>query len=764
VTSFIAAKEDLLLVARCSGGMSDKSSSSRVLDRQALGAFVLYLGLSFVFFGRGLIGHFSTWYIGRGPDSAAFIWFLDWWAYAATHHVNPFLTKLLFAPAGVNLAWATTVPLAGWLFVPITCAFGPVVTYNLLCLLAPALAGWAAFVMCRWITHSYWPAIAGGWVFGFSTYLVAALQTHVHDALVFPIPLAVWLVLRRRTGGIAIRRFVLVLAILIAVQFLLFPEVAASATLIGVIAFALAVSLTDDSARRGLFALVPEIGAAYAIAAIILSPYLYFMFAFGHPAESVFDPTLLGADLLSFFIPTSVVEVGRPALFGLVSRTYMATLTEIGSYIAWPLIAICALFAKARFREPVGRTLIELLLIVCVFALGARVVIAGHPTLAAPWALLLKLPLMNKIVPVRLMVYVFLALAIIVAMWLSSGDARPRLRWGLGLALVAFMLPNLSAGYWKVPFVIPSFFSTGQYRQYLSPGETVMVLPNPIYGDGIQWQVATGMYFRLAGGYIGISPLAPPDYARWPIMAALYDVAGVPDAGEQLKALLAHERVTAIIVSPLKYRFVQRFGGKWTSATWLHDSLTEPERASLRDLLSTLGVQPLEVGGVTLYRIPPERLAPYLHVTALAMQQRYVRARFEVLLGAAQNYLAGGGSLAMLDSHKRQVVSAGPRWFGGSGFPELNPNKMFQVQWALGQWHPGLVAVGVEGSCEALQPLIAQYGPDSTGVYFPFPRKLAAPPSAKRSQNSTPALMVMEFTRAGLARAAARVARSGVPP
>ena len=239
------------------------------------------------------------------------------------------------------------------------------------------------------------------------------------------------------------------------------------------------------------------------------------------------------------------------------------------------------------------------------------------------------------------------------------------------------------------------------------------------------------MYFRLAGGYIGISPLAPPDYARWPIMAALYDVAGVPDAGEQLKALLAHERVTAIIVSPLKYRFVQRFGGKWTSATWLHDSLTEPECAALRDLLSTLGVQPLEVGGVTLYRIPPERLAPYLHVTALEMQQRYARARFEVLLGAAQNYLAGGGDLATLDSHKQQVVSAGTRWFGGSGFPTLNPNKMFLVQWALGQWHPGLVAIGVEGSYEALQPLIAQYGSDSTAVYFPFPRKLAATAARK---------------------------------
>lgn len=291
-----------------------------------------------------------------------------------------------------------------------------------------------------------------------------------------------------------------------------------------------------------------------------------------------------------------------------------------------------------------------------------------------------------------------------------------------------------------------------------------MVLPGMIWGDSMQWQVATGMYFRLAGGYIGLSPLAPPEYARWPIMAALYGAAGVPDVGEQLKALLAHEEVASIIVGPLKYRFVDRYEGHWTAATWLHTPLTGSERGALRDLLSTLGVQPLEVGGVTLYRIPPERLAPYLQMTALEMQQRYARARFEALLGTAENYLAGGGDLATLDAHKQQLVSAGPRWFGGSGFPTLNPNKMFQVQWALGQWHPGLVAIGVEGSYEALQPLIAQYSPDSTGVYFPFPRKLAATPPARRSADSTPALMVMEFTRAGLASAAARVARAGVPP
>jgi hypothetical protein len=745
--------------------MHDANSNSRAVDREALGALFFYSVLSFLFFGRGLVGHFSTWYIGRGPDSPQLIWFLAWWAYAIAHRINPFATKLLFAPVGASLAWATIVPLAALAALPITWSLGPVAAYNVLCLLAPALAGWSAFVLCRWITHSYWPSIAGGWVFGFSSYIAAALLTHLDVALVFPVPLAVWLVLRRLHDDLAPVRFVAGLAILIAAQFLFFAEVAASATFAGAIAFALAVAFTDANTRRRLWGFVPLIGAAYAIAAIIVSPYPYYMFAFGHAVGSVLDPTLLGADLVSFLIPTAINELGRPVLLGAISSTYLATLAETTSYLALPLIAIAVLFASARFREPVGRILIELLVILCVLALGSRVVIAGHPTIAAPWTLLLKFPLLNKIVPIRLMAYAALALAIIVAMWLASADVRPSHRWVLGAALVPFMLPNLSARFWKAPFDIPPFFSTGLYRQYLAPDEIVMGLPNPIYGDGMQWQLATNMFFRLAGGYIGLAPLASPEYARWPIMAALYDVAGVPDAGDQLKALLAHEQVAAIIVGPQKYWLSKSENGRPTAATWMRTPPSEQDRAALRDLLSTLGVQPLKVGGVALYRIPPARLAPYLHVTALEMQQRYARARFEVLLGAADKYLAGGGKPETLNTQKPQLVSTAPRWFGGPGFPTLNPNKMFQVQWALGQWHPGRVAIGVEGSFEALQPLIARYGPDSTGIYFPFPRKLAAPSSSEPSGDTgVPALMVMEFTPEGLAKAAARVARPGVPP
>jgi hypothetical protein len=41
---------------------------------------------------------------------------------------------------------------------PITHRFGPVVYYNVLCLLAPTSAAWSAFLLCRSIVRAFWPA------------------------------------------------------------------------------------------------------------------------------------------------------------------------------------------------------------------------------------------------------------------------------------------------------------------------------------------------------------------------------------------------------------------------------------------------------------------------------------------------------------------------------------------------------------------------------------------------------------------------------
>ena len=75
--------------------------------------------------------------------------------------MNPLHTRYVFAPPGIDLAWQTFVPgpaLATW---PITAVFGSLVSLNVLDALAPALAAWAAYLVCHRLTHRFWASMIG---------------------------------------------------------------------------------------------------------------------------------------------------------------------------------------------------------------------------------------------------------------------------------------------------------------------------------------------------------------------------------------------------------------------------------------------------------------------------------------------------------------------------------------------------------------------------------------------------------------------------
>ncbi len=45
--------------------------------RDGTAAFLIYLALALIFFGRGLIGHFSDYYIGREADPSQMMWLMN---------------------------------------------------------------------------------------------------------------------------------------------------------------------------------------------------------------------------------------------------------------------------------------------------------------------------------------------------------------------------------------------------------------------------------------------------------------------------------------------------------------------------------------------------------------------------------------------------------------------------------------------------------------------------------------------------------------
>jgi hypothetical protein len=746
-------------------GAPDVRPSAPLFDWDAAGAFLSYLAFSLLIFGRGLLAHPPAFYLGRGPDALANIWFFAWWAHAIAHHANPFETASVWAPSGVNLAWTTTFPLASCLLYPVTRLYGAIVACNVAHLLAPPLAGWSAFVLCRYVVVRFWPAWLGGWLFAFSPYMLTSMIGGGLFMLVFAIPLAVWATLRRLAGEVGARRFVAIMVLLLVAQFLLSVEIFASAALFGAIAIALAArtaSSADEYAR--IVSVVWSIGAAYAISAVILSPYLYYMLALGMPEGTIFSPKNNAADFFNFLIPTGVNEFGRLPLFGAIASHFRADLSESRAYLGMPLLAIVAMFARERWHDRDGRYVTCMLACACVLGMGPFLEVAGRMVVPLPGAGLAALPLIDKALPGRFMMYAYAAAAVLVAMWLAENNGRQALRWTLGLAIIPFMLPNLSLSLWMTPAGVPPFFSSGLYTQYLTPSQIVMVLPYGFLGEGDLWQVTTDMYFRMAGGYVGYALPVPTEHSRWPIMAGLYGVAGVPEAGDQLKAYLANHDVSAVIVGPRTNYLVARMGGRRIIDTWLLWPTIDRERIGTEKLLASLNTQPLDIGGIRLYRIAPETLAPYCDLTAPEMQRRMARARFDALLLGAERYLEQGGAPALLSPERAQQLGLLPQdWFGGAAFTETNANPhYFHFKVVLGPSPGGLIAAGLEGRYDTLEPTIRSYSANARQIYFPCPVPLS-PASPPRET----AMMMMTFDRAGLQRAAALAMprqAAGLPP
>jgi hypothetical protein len=230
--------------------MNRSSELSKRLTSTLL-AFAIYQSIAILWFGTPILDDFSHIYIGikGSPDPGAHMWFLVWWPYAISRHLNPFITKVVWAPSGFNLTWATSIPLPALISAPITWTWGPVVTWNILCLMAPALAASCAFLLCRHVCNSFFPSLIGGYLFGFSPYMLGHLLGHLSMILIFPVPLAVYLVALRLQQRLSRSSFVLLFGTVALVQFLCCTELLATSVFFGAVVMAIAI-LTMGSAMR----------------------------------------------------------------------------------------------------------------------------------------------------------------------------------------------------------------------------------------------------------------------------------------------------------------------------------------------------------------------------------------------------------------------------------------------------------------------------------------------------------------------------------
>src|SRR5579875_2989888 len=103
-------------------------------------AVALYLIASLMFFGKALLPHPGNTCLCLPNDPEIYMWGSKWFPYALVHGLNPLLTNEITAPFGANLALSTMLPGPALVMWPVTAAFGPVVSFNVVEILAPMLA------------------------------------------------------------------------------------------------------------------------------------------------------------------------------------------------------------------------------------------------------------------------------------------------------------------------------------------------------------------------------------------------------------------------------------------------------------------------------------------------------------------------------------------------------------------------------------------------------------------------------------------------
>lgn len=723
----------------------------RSLKQSAWTAFALYLALSWTIFGRGLAGHFSDRLIGLGPDPALFVFFLAWWHYVAINHLNPFMAHVIWAPDGFNLAWSTFVPLAGIFAAPITQWLGVVPAYNASMLLCPVLSALTAFILCRRICGRFWPALAGGYVFGFSAYMLSHMLGHLTLVMEFFPPLAAYLVMRRVDDDLSVGRFTILLALVLIGQLGSSLEILATMTIFGGVALLVRWYLSDRERRARIVALGIPIICAYVIAALFASPYLYYFFVSGPPGMATNLATIGAATPANLAVPSPVNALGTWRWMRALSSGQ--NLYETSGYVGVPMLLLVWSLARSRWREARVRLPVVMFVIVCVASFGPDLLVHGGHVLPMPWKPFTWMPLLRMAEPGRFALLGFLCLAVILALWLSDDSRGVPLRLTVAALVIGFTLPNPSATFWTTADDTPAFFASGKYRDYVAPGANLLILPYGIDGNSDLWQSRSEMYFRMAGGYVGLSPAIPAQYQPWPIVYALYNLAEIPELQAQVNAFLARKQVTAVIVADAGSHLWEPVFGKGP-LSFRQRPFTADERAAIRAMFAPLDPSPLEIDGVTLYQIPLARLSPYAQIDPRDLERCAARARLNALIVAADDYQRSAQPLGDLNPLTASRLGLLPKmWLIGPNTESGLSSYSIVNGLVLTAIAGDRIALGLRGTPSVLREMALAYGNsvDSKAILPPMLAFSAA--------EQTQSLLLMTYSREQLSRASA-VART----
>ena len=556
---------------------------------------VFFLGLAFWLFAPAWSSPTTTTLAGGNGDPAIFIWFLRWTPFALEHGHDLLVTHHLNYPDGVNLMWNTSLVLPGLVLAPLTIRFGPVLTFNMVLVLAYGLSAWCAYLAIRRFVPGHLAAAVGGLIYGFSPAIRTQIH-HPHMSLAFLVPLMLLalheiLVRQRRPPWLAGAA----LGLLAGCQLLTGEELLAMTGLLGFVLFLLLL-LGNLRRLRGriLHTLVAFVAAGVVFAAIAAWP-LSVQFTGSQRVHGDIQQTNRAGDVVGFVLPGAHQALSTEATAARVEKFAGGN----SAYLGVPLLLVLIVIGVRWWSNAVVRVTLALLLVSALLSMGPSLLVGGRDTgVRLPMAFLQTLPLLDSLIPSRLAQLTALFAGLLLALFLHAvwrgGGWRRAAAPAVGLAVLAPLWPAWSTRPQEV--ATPPFFTSASVRELPRDGVT-LVLPFPYRRVALPmtWQAEADLWFRMPGGYfIGPQPDGRPRFDTNPssgsqVFSGIYGGRPPPPLTRHWRRALARDfvrwRVGSVVVGPM------------------------PNRAVMVGFLTDLlGARPEKVGGVYLWRDP--KVAP----------------------------------------------------------------------------------------------------------------------------------------------------------